>query len=240
MNKISAFNKIGMNVVMSCTMLVCSTLVSANNGISALYERYSPAKQFPLNEACHTSEGLPQISKTGGVVSAQRYENNSSYVRTEHRFNAPAYPVVTMNGEETSLVEVLESDQPIMLNFIFTKCTTICPVLSATFTQLQEKLSEENQHVKMISISIDPEYDTPEVLQDYARRFNAGPNWQFLTGNTADIIAIEKLFDAYRGAKMSHEPLMYIKVDGSSSWVRLEGIASADDIMKEYRRLVSN
>ena len=78
------------------------------------------------------------------------------------------------------------------------------------------------------------------MLQDYARRFNAGPNWQFLTGNTADIIAIEKLFDAYRGAKMSHEPLMYIKVDGSSSWVRLEGIASADDIMKEYRRLVSN
>ena len=145
-----------------------------------------------------------------------------------------------MDGEKTSLVEVLKTDQPIMLNFIFTSCTTICPVLSATFTQLQEKLSEKNQQVKMISISIDPEYDTPEKLQEYAHRFNAGPNWQFLTGEVADIIAIEKIFDAYRGAKMSHEPLTYIKANGSSPWVRLEGIASADDIMNEYIRLVSN
>jgi protein SCO1/2 len=126
-----------------------------------------------------------------------------------------------------------------MLNFIFTKCTTICPVLSATFTQLQEKLGEESQDVKMVSISIDPEYDTPEKLQAYAQRFNAGPNWQFLTGEMADIVAIEKAFDAYRGAKMSHEPLTYIKASESSSWVRLEGIASAEDIMNEYKQLVS-
>jgi protein SCO1/2 len=240
MNKKSTLQKLCSSALLSSAVLVCMPSANASNGISALYEKYSPAKQFPLNEACHTPAELPTISDSGERVSTPNDANSRSYVRTEHRFTTPAYPVVTMDGERTSLVEVLNSEQPVMLNFIFTTCTTICPVLSATFTQLQEKLTEEKRQVKMVSISIDPEYDTPEKLQDYARRFNAGPNWQFLTGESADIIAIEKIFNAYRGAKMSHEPLTYIKADGSSPWVRLEGIASAEDIMKEYKRLVSN
>ncbi|MGD8590879.1 MAG: SCO family protein [Chromatiales bacterium] len=241
MNDTSTFKRLRLNAILSSALLVCVTSAFASNGISALYEKYSPAKQFPLNEVCHTpAGGLPQISSSGGAVVSKGNVGNNGYVLTEHRFSTPTYPVVTMDGEKKSLVEVLNTDQPIMLNFIFTSCTTICPVLTATFTQLQEMLSEQNQQVKMISISIDPEYDTPEKLQDYARRFNAGSNWQFLTGEAADIIAIEKIFDAYRGAKMSHEPLTYIKANGSAPWVRLEGIASADDIMKEYKRLVSD
>jgi len=239
MNKLQRSNKLRLKVLLSSCLLAWTASAVSSNGISALYEQFSPANQFPLKEVCHTPAGLPQISKLGGGT-VQTGGTTSAYVKTEHQFMTPAYPVVTMDGEATSLVDVLNTDQPIMLNFIFTKCTTICPVLTATFTQLQDKLLEANQQVKMVSISIDPEYDTPEKLQDYARRFNAGPNWQFLTGDTADIIAIEKIFDAYRGAKMSHEPLTYIKANGSSPWVRLEGIASAEDIMNEYRQLVSN
>ena len=58
----------------------------------------------------------------------------------------------------------------------------------------------------MISFSIDPEYDTPERLRKYAALFNAGPQWQFLTGSLANSVAIQKAFDVYRGNKMNHEP----------------------------------
>jgi protein SCO1/2 len=125
-----------------------------------------------------------------------------------------------------------------MLNFIFTTCTTICPVLAASFYQVQHELGEESKNVKMISISIDPEYDTPEKLRSYAERFNAGPQWQFLTGETDDIIAVEKAFDAFRGAKMNHEPLTFIRAKEDGSWVRITGIASAKEILSEYRNLV--
>ena len=240
MKNIRAYKHKILNIILCLPMILWASSVFSSNGISALYERFAPAKQYPLKEACHTPAEIPQIRKSGGFVTEKSVVPNAHYVRTEHRFVTPALPVVTMHGVETSLEKILDQDQPVMLNFIFTKCTTICPVLSATFTQVQDKLSEERQSVKMVSISIDPEYDTPDKLQAYAQRFNAGPNWQFVTGEAADIIAIEKVFDAYRGAKMSHEPLTYIKVNGSSPWVRLEGITSADDILNEYKRLVVN
>ena len=98
-------------------------------------------------------------------------------------------------------------------------------------------MGEESKDVRMISISIDPEYDTPDRLKTYAQRFNAGPQWQFLTGEIEDIIAIERTFGAYRGAKMSHEPLTFIRGKVNDSWVRINGIASAEDIIREYREL---
>ena len=90
----------------------------------------------------------------------------------------------------------------------------------------------------MISITIDPEYDTSARLQAYAARYHAGPQWQFLTGNREDIVAVQKAFDAYRGTKMNHEPLTFLRASVDAPWVRLNGLASAADVVKEYRQLV--
>lgn len=161
------------------------------------------------------------------------------YRRSEHVYQLPERALVSMDGKATSLARELDTDRPVMLNFIFTTCTTICPILSATFSQVQKKLGPESEQITMISISIDPEYDTPEQLQVYAERFGAGPQWRFLTGEMIDIIAVEKAFDAYRGSKMSHEPLTFLRAGSDSKWVRLDGIASAEEIVNEYRQLVS-
>jgi protein SCO1/2 len=90
----------------------------------------------------------------------------------------------------------------------------------------------------MISISIDPTFDTPEKLRDYAARFDAGPQWQFLTGELEDVVAVEKAFNAFRGAKMNHEPLTLIRVKEDDAWLRIDGIASANEILTEYRNLM--
>jgi protein SCO1/2 len=165
--------------------------------------------------------------------------NKKGYVRSEHQYDIPPVSLVGMDGEKTTLQQELDSDQTVMLNFIFTTCTTICPVLSATFYQLQNELGDESREVRMISISIDPEYDTPDRLKTYAERFNAGPQWRFLTGDRDDILAVEQAFDAFRGAKMNHDPLTFIKGGSSDSWVRITGIASAEEIINEYRQITS-
>jgi protein SCO1/2 len=107
--------------------------------------------------------------------------------------------------------------------------------MSATFTQVQEELGPEREKVRMVSISIDPEHDTPERLREYAQRYKAGAGWKFLTGSLDDSIAVQKAFDVYRGNKMSHEPTTLLRVSEGGAWVRLDGIASAAQIVSEYR-----
>ncbi len=228
----------------SSISILLATSVMASSGMAALYAKYSPEKQYPTEANCH----LPSIKGeraeledlSAYVEQRRAAANKKGYVRTEHQYKIPKIPLVTMDGERTTLELELQSDKPIMLNFIFTTCTTICPVLSASFYQLQNELGEESKDVRMISISIDPEYDTPNKLKSYAERFNAGPQWQFLTGEMEDIVAAERAFGAFRGAKMNHEPLTFIRGSESDSWIRINGIASAEEIVSEYRRLVAN
>ena len=124
-----------------------------------------------------------------------------------------------------------------MLNFIFTSCTTICPVMSGVFSQVQSRLAKVGQQARMISISIDPEHDTPERLKAYANEFSAGSDWLMLTGRLSDSVAIQRAFDAYRGDKMNHEPVTYLHSGETEPWLRLEGLMSADLLIKEYHEL---
>jgi len=163
---------------------------------------------------------------------------SKTYSRSLHDYQLPDLEVVNMAGEKTRLLDELNPGNPVMVNFIFTTCTTICPVMIATFAQVQSELGAESDGVHMISFSIDPEHDTPERLREYAGRFNAGPQWQFLTGSLANSVAIQRAFDVYRGNKMNHEPTYLMKGAEGNTWVRIDGLASAADIVTEYHRLV--
>lgn len=159
--------------------------------------------------------------------------------RTVKAYDIPDIPLVGMDRNKTSLRAELDSDKPVMLNFIFTSCTAICPVMSATFSEVQKALGPEREKLRLVSISIDPEHDTPERLKAYAAKYGAGPEWRFLTGTPADVVAVERAFDAYRGGKMNHVPLTLLRASPGAPWVRLDGFASADDLVREYRALAS-
>jgi protein SCO1/2 len=162
-----------------------------------------------------------------------------NYSRSVADYELPDAPLVGMDGLKTSLSSALKHDGPIMLQFIFTTCPTICPVMSSTFSAAQAKLGEDLGKVRMISISIDPEHDTPERLREYARKFRAGQQWLFLTGSAEDIAAVQKAFDAYRGSKMRHEPLTFLSAGPGMPWVRLDGLMSATQLVAEYRGLTA-
>jgi protein SCO1/2 len=77
----------------------------------------------------------------------------------------------------------------LVVDFFFTRCTTICPKMSVQMQQLQLKLNDDAyDDVVFLSHTVDPEHDTPEVLNAYARKLQADTaRWKFLTGNKADI-----------------------------------------------------
>jgi protein SCO1/2 len=159
--------------------------------------------------------------------------------RSTADYTLPQVKLVRDDGQAVSLAKELDDGRPVVLNFIFTTCTTICPLMSQTFTQLQERLGGQAGQVHMVSISIDPEQDTPERLAEYARKFHAGPQWRLYTGTTQASVATQRAFAAYRGDKMEHTPVTFLRAASGKHWVRIDGFASADELARELRELVA-
>jgi len=77
-----------------------------------------------------------------------------------------------------------------LANFVFTTCPTICPVMTYNMRRVQQKMAQY-PNFKILSHTVFPEYDTPEVLLEYANKMEADlSNWNFVTGNREDIYSI--------------------------------------------------
>ncbi len=159
------------------------------------------------------------------------------YNRTVEKYEIPDVTLINQNGKNVSLVEYLDTEKPVILEFIFATCTTICPILSIGFTNLQKQLGPEAANVRLVSISIDPEYDTPEVMKTYLQRYEAQPGWDFLTGSISDINKSMRAFDAYVSDKMGHRPLIFLRSPKEKTWVRIDGLMSGKELKSEYLRL---
>lgn len=160
------------------------------------------------------------------------------YTVVSKTYDVPDMRMVEASGKELGLRNLLNGDEPVMLNFIFTTCTTLCPVMSATFHDVQKKLGPGRKDVRLVSVSIDPENDTPAELTKYATKFKAGSQWTFLTGTVQQSVDVQMAFGIFAGEKMNHTPVTFIKAKGArSNWVRIDGLASAGQIIKEYDKL---
>ena len=139
--------------------------------------------------------------------------------------------LVDQNGRATSLSEAIGSDKPVLLNFIFTTCTTICPVMSAGMSQFLTNLGTARDNVRVISISIDPELDTVAALRAYAGRYHAPPSWRLFTGKPAAIEAAQRAFGSYRGGKNNHAPGTFVRASADAPWIALDGFSSAETLL---------
>lgn len=160
--------------------------------------------------------------------------------RSTAEYKIPPVTLVRDDGKTISLPEELDDGRPVVLNFIFTTCATICPVMSQSFSQLQDKLGTDRDKVHLVSISIDPEQDRPARLAEYAKKLHAGPQWGHYTGTTQASVAVQRAFDAYRGDKMSHTPVTFLRAKPGRPWVRIDGFASADELANEVRELLAS
>lgn len=159
------------------------------------------------------------------------------FKRSVEHYTVPDVELVNQDGEKVQLKSLLESDQPVIVDFIYGTCTTICPVLSAGYVNLQRKLAREKRQAHLVSITIDPENDTPRILKEYLNRYRALPGWDFLTGSRADIDTVMTAFNAYIPDKMSHYPLNMIREPKTGRWIRLFGIMSSREFLAEYKKV---
>jgi protein SCO1/2 len=159
--------------------------------------------------------------------------------RTTVAYTIPDVSLVRQDGTPVKLREELNDGRPVVLAFIYTSCTTVCPLTSHTLSELQTKLGSARERVHLVSITIDPEQDTPSRLREYAKNFNAGPEWQHYTGTLAASETAQRAFDVYRGAKMDHSPAILVRTAPDAPWVRIDGFATADQLYAELSDLAN-
>jgi protein SCO1 len=184
---------------------------------------------------------LPAPGTAGGAGSAPTAsgESASAFRRTAVSYSVPDVALVRSDGAAVRLRHELDADgRPVILNFVFTTCGTICPVLTQSFRQVQTRLGPEASRVRMVSISIDPEHDTPARLREYAAKVDAGSQWSFYTGSLEASLAVQKAFDVFRGDKMNHPAVTFLRAAPGRPWVRLEGFPKAEEVVAEYHQLV--
>lgn len=144
----------------------------------------------------------------------------------------PNVRVLDQNGKALDFYSDLIKGQNVAINFIFTTCTTVCPVLTATFRRVQTQLEAAQSNVKLISISVDPTIDTPERLRDFADKFKAGPGWTFVTGEKSDIDSLLQRLGAGLGNKNDHTSMVLIGNDPADVWTRTYGLSSPTVLLK--------
>jgi protein SCO1/2 len=155
------------------------------------------------------------------------------------QYPVPAVHLVRDDGKAVLLPEELNDGRAVVLNFIFTTCSSTCPLMSQTFAQFDSALGADRERVHLMSISTDPEEDTPARLREYAQKFHAGPEWQHYTGTLEASLAAQRAFNVWRGDKMSHTPVTLLRAAPGSPWVRIEGFVTPAELLTQYRHVVA-
>ncbi len=152
----------------------------------------------------------------------------------------PETQVLDQNGRRLSFYSDLVKGHTVAVDFIFTSCTTICPVLSANFRKVQQELGTNSGDVRLISVSIDPATDTPERLKQFAARFNAGPGWTLVTGGKQEIDGLLNALGAAVSNKLDHTPTILIGNDPAGYWRRVDGLSSSSAIFHTIQKAASH
>jgi protein SCO1/2 len=110
---------------------------------------------------------------------------------------APEFSLTSQDGRQVTLADF--RGRVVAVTFIYTSCTTTCPVLTPTMSFVQDQLGPKfGTKIAFVSITVDPERDTPEVLKEYAQAFGANlAGWAFLTGSPGAIRDVARRYGVF-------------------------------------------
>jgi protein SCO1/2 len=156
---------------------------------------------------------------------------------------APGFALTSQDGTPVALTDL--RGKVVAVTFIYTSCTDVCPVLTALMAHVQDKLGPDfGKRIAFVSITVDPERDTPEVLKRYAETFGADHNgWTFLTGDPAAIQEVIRRYGAFAAknavGQVDHTFLTSIVDRNGTLRVQYLGVRfDPDEFRRDLLRLV--
>jgi protein SCO1 len=157
--------------------------------------------------------GMTAAAFFAGASTAQNRPWGEGYI--------PNLPVVTQDGKTVRFYDDLVKGKIVIISFIYTSCTDICPLTTARLAQLEDKLGDiVGRDIFILSMSVDPENDTPQRLKEYSEAFQTGPGWTFVTGKLEDIRAINSKFGERSQILSEHRNEIVLGNDATGEWQR--------------------
>lgn len=148
--------------------------------------------------------------------------------------------LVDQNGEKVRLYTDLMEGKIVVINSFFASCSGSCPVMSGTFRKIQTALGDRiGKDVHLISITVDPENDTPEALRKFAKSASAKPGWHFVTGDKKNVQAALHKLGLLTDTKETHTAVVLIGNEPKGVWKKAFGLAASDDVLKLVQEVVA-
>jgi protein SCO1/2 len=139
----------------------------------------------------------------------------------------PDVEIVDQDGRTHHFYSDLIEGKLVVVNAVYTSCTNVCPMMERSFANLQNALGDRlGKDVFLISISRDPDRDTPARLKEYGGRFHAKPGWMFVTGRHDAIDRLLRALTGDRALPGGHSTVAWIGNGTNGTWLRTYG---ADD-----------
>jgi protein SCO1/2 len=145
-------------------------------------------------------------------------------------------PLVDQDGRKLRLASDVVGDKLVVVSFVFTNCTDTCPMVSHTFSQVQQQLgSLVGERVRLVSLSVDPARDTPQRLKSYAASYDPKPDWLWLTGEPANVTAALKSFGVHVTQADMHPNVIVVGDLRTGRWTRVYDTESPQKVVARVR-----
>lgn len=165
-------------------------------------------------------------------------QNSSGSTTPGASISIPDATLVNQRNQPLNLRDDVVGDHIVVMDFVYTNCTTVCPVLSAVLMQVEDEVrSLIGTEVVLASLTVDPLRDTPRQLADYSAKFGASEAWHWLTSDKATMDDVLRQLGAYT-ANFEDHPSMILVGDGrTGEWSRFVGFPSPASIVEKIHEL---
>ncbi len=141
--------------------------------------------------------------------------------------------LVNQHGDALRLYSDLLKGKVVVINSFFATCTGVCPVMNRKMAQIQAMLGDRvGRDVLLLSITVDPENDTPARLRDYAASYGARPGWHFLTGKRENVEFALRRLGQYVEAPEDHMTIIIVGNEPTGLWKKILALADTGQILQ--------
>lgn len=149
--------------------------------------------------------------------------------------------VISQQGAKLRFYSDVLRDRIVLISLFFTNCTGICPLTNQKLAKVQDLLGDEiGRKIFILSLTVDPNRDTPEVLRSYAKKFAAGDGWLFLSGEKEDIKVITSRLGQTTPDVAAHNPFFMVGDVARVQWKKIAPNASAASIVARLRLMAEH
>jgi protein SCO1/2 len=150
----------------------------------------------------------------------------------------PNLPVIDQDGRTLNFYDDVIKGKRLVVSFIYTNCPDICPLTTARLTQVEDQLRDQmGKDLFFISMTVDPERDTPAKLKEFSKAFGTGPGWLFLTGKPEDIRFINARLGDKSRSLSDHRNEVVLGNDNTGQWARDTVFGDLDRLVIDIRAM---